>query len=188
MRLTGDKKMKSISTAGLYMFFATACILQAAPSNSLLETAISKWPTEITGYGKKTLDKAKSDGIEEIIKRINAVLRAQNPPLLTWHPDEDYVKRHVLNGEGKAGEEEVTDAGGETIRYKTWVYAVRPLDLVELAALDREAQRLARRQERVVLGLEVFAGSILVLTLLTGYLWLDAWMKGRYPRGHGVRK
>jgi hypothetical protein len=161
----------------------SAIIAQAGAADSAPTPRETVWPLSITGFGD-TLEKARSNGLKQIIKQIDAVLRAQNRPLIAWKPDDDYVKRHILDGLGEAGEDEIV----EPERLKTWIYAVKPLDVAALRLLDQQAQRVARRQERVIIGLELFAGAVLVLTVLAGYLWLDGWMKGRYPRGHGVRK
>jgi hypothetical protein len=126
---------------------------------------LGNWPSELGGAGL-TEQVAKKDAVKHVIEEMTKYLAQQNPPIETWRPTDDYVKRHVIQGNGSRGEDVPLKGVGFG---KTWIYPLKSLDLAQLRALDQEAQRMQTRQERVVLGTQFFGGFALALAVLTVY-------------------
>ncbi len=135
------------------------------------------WPPDVRGFGV-TVEDAKNDAIHHLINETVAYLGRQKPPLVAWRPTIDFVKNKILEGPGRPGPDFVSD----NVKSKTWVYPIKKLDLVMIAALDREAQRLARSQERIYLAVEVLGLLALGGGLFLGYVRLDDFTGGRYRR------
>jgi hypothetical protein len=125
----------------------------------------TNWPSELSGAGL-TEQHAKKDAVKHVIEEMTKYLAQQNPPIETWRPTADYVKRYVIQGNGKGGEDVPVK---DVALAKTWIYPLKSLDLAQLRALDQEAQRMQRRQERVILGTQLFGGFALALAVLTVY-------------------
>jgi hypothetical protein len=136
------------------------------------------WDSEVKGYGL-TVDDAKKEALKHLVEEMTAFLSNQDPPLVAWRPSIDYVKRNVIMDGGTPGPDVPIENIGAS---KCWIYSVRTLDLAALRALDQEAQRAERRQERVILASQFFGGFALILAVLTGYLRVDEWTRGRYRR------
>jgi hypothetical protein len=137
--------------------------------------AAPAWPGEAEGFGL-TVEDAKHDALKHLVGEMIAFLRNQDPPLVTWRPTVDYVKRHVIEGNGASGKDVDVEGVGTS---KRWIYPVKPLDLSVLRALDEEARRAERRPERMVLATQFFGGLALVLAALAGYSRLRGCAKSR---------
>jgi hypothetical protein len=152
--------------------------LQAVRPGRVSAGAAPGWPAEVKGYGE-TPREAKDWAVKYLSEDLAKFLARQTPPLTTWQPTADWVKRHLLRGEGYPGEDSHFEGVGTR---KTWIYPVRAPDLGLLRSLDEEAQRLARSQQRMALAARVFAGLMLVLAAVTVY----AKARG-LPRPHDCR-
>jgi hypothetical protein len=127
--------------------------------------AEASWPLEVQGFGR-TVDAAKNDAAKYLVAKMTALLAEQRPPLASWRPSIEFVKRQVIQGEGMPGEDvELENVG----RAKSWLYPVKALDWALLTGLDQEAQRGHRRQERINLATRLFAGLTLLLALAAFY-------------------
>ena len=152
-------------------FLVISCLL-AAPvaaqpgqrtTSPLIEpTGETTWPSEERGFGV-TVQDAKNDAVKHLTERLRLIVRQQKPPLYFWRPTPEYVKRHLIQDEGRAGPDFVEDQLGAT---KTWIYKVKPLDWPTLIALDQAAQRAGRRFDRIIVGIQVFGGLVLLLVVL----------------------
>jgi hypothetical protein len=152
--------------SSLVIFWIITSSLAAQPVQGTpvsLSEAGNKWEGYVTGFGL-TVEDAKKEALKHLVKKMTGFLRSQNPPLLAWQPTLSYVKRHVIQGAGAPGPE---DDLGDALKSKSWIYPVKPLDLVLLRSLDQEAQRAQRRQERSILALQLYGGLALILAVLT---------------------
>jgi hypothetical protein len=135
------------------------------------------WPTEATGYGK-TVDDAKAKALGAAAERVTACLRAQTPPLEAWQADEEYVRKNLLQGPGRQGEDvKVAD----NVAVKTWILTLKEApNWAEMVQLNQAAQRHELAAERR----SAAGGITLLLTALFtaawGYFRIDAWTKGRF--------
>ena len=119
---------------------------------------------EVEGFGL-TEQAAKNNAIKKIIEEITSLLERQDPPLTAWRPTADFVRRHVIQGEGTGPFLEDTGV----VAGKKWVYRVRALDSGVFRALDQEAQRQQRSEQRIIWGGQVFGAFTLALAGFTAY-------------------
>ena len=89
------------------------------------------WATEAEGFGLSEQD-AKNNALRKIAAEMAALLARQTPPMKTWRPTIDYVKRHVVLNEGHRGEDVALQEGSA----KSWIYPLKPLDLRQIRMLD----------------------------------------------------
>jgi hypothetical protein len=122
----------------------------------------TRWPTEERGFGV-TVNEAKNDAVKHLTKQLAAILREHDPPLYCWQATPDYVKDHLIVGDGEAGSDFVVENIGAT---KTWIYKVKGLDWSALIGLDREAQRSSRRLNQIIFGGQLFGGLALLLAVI----------------------
>jgi hypothetical protein len=138
------------------------------------------WPHEVKGYGA-TVEKAKDSAMTHAVQRITACLESQDPPLQAWHPDELYVKKHLLKGAGEQGDDFALADNG--LKVKTWIlHFQEPTkwhEMVQLNQAEVRRQSSAERQSTAAIGL---AGLTALLVVGWGYLRVDEWTKGRFSR------
>ena len=120
-------------------------------------------PSQIPGVGE-TEDKAKDVAVREAVKEVNTKLQK-------FTVDDDYVRKHMLADEGRAGEDlKIENIDGP---FKSWIVRFRD-----------NAWSDAFRQDRAT-GRESIAGSIMfgiaiLLLIGFGYLRLDEYTHYRY--------
>ncbi len=90
--------------------------------------------------------------------------------------DEDYVRKHVLDGPGQAGADIDIKVGP---RMKAWVQPLHEADVADLFARSQVAQRHTLANERQTIAGFVLAALSVLLAVAWGYLRLDEWTGGR---------
>jgi hypothetical protein len=140
------------------------------------------WPREVRGYGK-TLDDAKENALKQAVIRIKVCLESQNPPLDAWHPDKNYVRDYLLDGPGRAGEEDVPLLDNADVKAKVWIQPIRQSPKWgEIVHLNQAAQRRELSAHRQTLAGYAVAILTALLTIAWGYLRVDEWTQGRITR------
>jgi hypothetical protein len=128
---------------------------------------------EVIGYGP-TLEAAKKNALAAATSKVLAQLGKQH--LTHWQPTPEFVSAHLLEGPGRAGSEELF----EGLPTKSWIHAVHLPDDADLRALDRQAERRERAEERMGLGLRGLTAILVVLVVLVSVVRLDEWTDSRY--------
>ena len=146
------------------------CLFACASAASAAQTLATEaaWPKEVEGFGRSPLD-AKNDALSHLTEQVAIVMRQHEPPLLAWRPTPDYVRREVVQDQGRLGPDFVTDGVGPS---KTWIFPVKALNWTALTALDEEARRGARSGQRILVAAQVFGGLVVLLGAIRIYSWL----------------
>jgi hypothetical protein len=133
---------------------------------------------QVEGHGL-TVERAKSDALEQARDELVKYLRGHNPPALWWVPSPGFIKERLVSKEdsGREGADlEVKNVG----KFKTWVLNVRTPDAATIQRYDTQArdeqarlERAGRMQERMGLLGKVLTALIAGLALVFGYIRLD---------------
>jgi hypothetical protein len=155
---------------------------QRGAGNGRKAGTLVAWPTKAQGYGK-TVDDARKNSVTSAVEVITGCLKKQDPPLETWQPDEEYVRKHLLDGPGYQGEDLKIGVGDNPEIAKVWVQPITPTpDWGAMVQLDHAAQRRelsAGRQTIAGYGLAILTALLLVGW---GYFRVDDWTKGRFTK------
>lgn len=162
------------AVVGLW-FVATDTTAQPQPAKGARVRPLVGWPRTVDGLGA-TEKEAQQDAQSKAVKRVNECLKAQDAPLNAWQADEEYVRKHVLDGPGQAGDDIKLDVGP---RMKVWIQPLREPDLSDLMARSQVAQRQSLSVERQTLAGYALAALSALLAVAWGYLRLDEWTGGR---------
>jgi hypothetical protein len=134
-------------------------------------------PRSVTGDGQ-TVETAKKAAITKATDEIKHLMVKHQ--LTTFEPNEDYVRRYVLKGEGEAGDDVKIDNIPDA--FKAWVVTFRT-DTEwwhDIQRRDREAQRLRVAESRQHLGSQIILGLGLLLLAGVGYVRVDEYTQRRY--------
>jgi hypothetical protein len=169
--------------AASMLWFTTGHSGAQPPAHALKpHPALAGWPREAKGYGK-TVDDAKVDAMKEAVKQVARCLKTQDPPLTAWQPDEEFVRNHLLQGQGELDND--FKLGGEV--RKVWVFTlVQSPDVGKMVQLNQTAQRRELSMERQTMAGYGLAGLCLLLVTGWGYLRLDEWTAGRFSKWLGI--
>jgi hypothetical protein len=170
-----------IALIALLSFMGTVSRAQPQPQPAGKPQGPVGWPREVKGYGT-TVEQAEKSAMEHAVQRVAMCLQSQDPPLEAWHPDADYVKKHLLKpGPGEAGEDFAIVDNGPKV--KTWVLTFKEspnwADMVQLNQAEQRLVSAADRQSMAGFGL---AALTALLATGWGYLRIDEWTKGRFTR------
>ncbi|MBI3408825.1 MAG: hypothetical protein HY040_10750 [Planctomycetes bacterium] len=146
-----------------------------AQSKSKKAARLEDWPTEVKGFGL-TEEAAKRDAVTRLREETILYLRSKETAPLVWEPTSEYVKRNLIDGTGKRGDDEEIPALGLA---KTWVFPLKQLDLAKIAQLDEQAQRQARVEDRLSLGGYFVGAAIVCLGGTSVLLSAKEWLKKR---------
>jgi hypothetical protein len=171
-----------LALAAISVLWVSTTGTQAQPRRQKAEKAIhvpAGWPREVTGYGQ-TKDEARKDAVKQAAESVTAFLQRQDPPLDAWQPDEEYVRTHLLEGEGREGDQlRVADG----VVRATWIQPLkRTPDWNAMVQLNQSAQRhhlAVERQTTAGIGL---AALTALLATGWGYLRVDEWTRGRFSK------
>src|SRR5947209_6221414 len=88
--------------------FALLGLLSAAATFVAADARSSKskigWPYEVEGLGQ-THEAAREHALEQAQEQIVAFLRQQKPPLQHWQPTRAFIRKYLLQDQGKPGED-----------------------------------------------------------------------------------
>jgi len=164
----------------LFGFLACVSNAQNVPQIAGKQQGPVGWPHEVKGYGA-TVEKAQESALTHAVKRITACLQSQDPPLVSWPPNELYVKKHLLKGVGEQGDDFAIVDNGPKV--KTWILHFQEptkwIEMVQFNQAEVRRQSAAERQSTAAMGL---AGVTALLLVGWGYLRVDEWTKGRFSR------
>src|SRR4051794_13997860 len=96
------------------MRWCLLCCLLACPGAALaaqMAATQSAWTTELQGFGRTPLD-AKNDALRHVAELVELLMRQHEPPLLAWRPTPAYVRREVIQDEGRPGQDFVEEGFG----------------------------------------------------------------------------
>jgi hypothetical protein len=137
------------------------------------------WPTEVKGYGL-TNEEAKKDAVRQATETVAKFMLLQDPSMDAWQPDEEYVRTHLLEGDGREGDEVKLAAG---VVRATWIQPLKKTpnwnELVQLNQTAHRHQLAVERQTYAALGL---AALTALLATGWGYLRIDEWTRGRFSK------
>jgi hypothetical protein len=163
---------------GLLWCFTGDSEAQPGPQNGGKPQGFVLWPREVSGY-RKSVEGAEKDAIEKALARLVDCLKSQDPPLESWHPDEAYLKKNLLDGPGEQGKDFELDG----VKWKAWVVTFKDSpNWSEMIQLNQTAQRREISAERQTMAGYVLAVLTALLALGWGYLRLDGWTNGRFTR------
>jgi hypothetical protein len=132
-------------------------------------------PRKVTGDGP-TAERAKKEAVDKALELVkNLMARHQ---LTAFEPDLSYVRKHVLNGEGEAGD----DVKADNIVAKAWVVTFRSESewWTDLQRRDHAVQRERVASARQQVGSQVIIGLGILLLAAVGYLRLDEYTQRRH--------
>jgi hypothetical protein len=159
-------------------FIATDTSAQPQPHKGGKVHQLAGWPRTVDGIGK-TEKEAQQDAVHNAVRRINECLKAQDPPLAAWEADEEYVRKHVLDGRGQAGEDVKLNVGPA---HKVWIQPLREADVPDIVARNHVAERHVLSSERQTIAGYALAALSGLLALMWGYLRVDEWTEGRISK------
>jgi hypothetical protein len=126
----------------------------------------------IVGRGE-TIDDAKDDACAKARDELLVFLRNQKPPI-EWTPSRDFVRKHLARKWDTESSMHLDDVG-EIVQVR--------LDL-EITPADKhmfgEKDRHHRVETRMTWLGKAFAGFVVLLTAIAGYVRLDEWSKGYF--------
>lgn len=148
---------------------------QTRSANQLFEPILTE---DVEGTWKSNPQEAKADAIDSARRVVTEFLRAQNPPI-DWVPSEEFVKKQLIKS---ASEKPLTKDFGPDVGL---LYQTKIRIVVTNQALTEMVQqsRLHRMQERQVDLFKVFACLVPLLVILSVYLRLEEWNKGKVSLG-----
>lgn len=174
------------ATAALFWTATTDTGAQPRPVEAGKPHVPVGWPREVEGYGK-TVELAKANAIQNAVERVRACLRNQDPPLLAWSPDEDYVRKHLIEGYPGHQGDDVVFADNKDLTAKRWVQPIpESPNWAEMVQLNQAAQRTELAAERRTLAAYALAGLLAILATGWGYLRLDEWTSGKFSKWLGI--
>src|SRR5689334_8820520 len=104
-------------TMGIFWLLVILWLLagreRARASN--LESPVA-WPPQADGSAED-IEKAKVLAVENARDKIVTFLRSQDPPLQFWKPSLQYIRLHLLQGEGRQGADVQLDGAS----FKKWI-------------------------------------------------------------------
>jgi hypothetical protein len=139
------------------------------------------WPRDVPGYGASE-ENAKKNAVERAVAQVAESLKKWDPPLEAWQPSEDYLRKHMLDGEGRRGPE-VHVGPAEDDKAKQWIVSVRETqDWAAIIQLNQTAQRRELAVGRQATAGYTVAALAALLAVAWGYLRLDDWSHGRFSK------
>jgi hypothetical protein len=167
-----------LAAAGVLWFVASDGGAQPQPPKAGKANAPVGWLTEVKGYGE-TIEDARKNALKSAVERVKGFLRAQDPPLEAWQPDEEYVRTHLLEGAGQPGADVKLEVG----LVKVWVQPLRDApNWTEMVQLNQAAQRRVLSAERQTTAGFALAALTALLATAWGYFRLDEWTGGRFSK------
>jgi hypothetical protein len=164
-----------LAALAVLWFVAGNSVAQPQPPKAGKANAPAGWPHEVKGYGK-TVEDARHHAVLQAVERVTGFLDVQK--LEAWKPDEEYIRKHVLDGDGQPG----ADIKLEGVDVKVWVQPLKDPNWNEMVQLNTVAQRHQVSAERQgMAGAGLAALSALLLTGW-GYFRLDELTKGRMSK------
>jgi hypothetical protein len=171
---------------GLLWIFTGDSDAQPQAQNVVKAQLPTDWPREIVGHGK-TLELAKEKAVKLAVDRLGVCLKNQNPPLDAWQPDEQYVRDHLLDGEGHEGQLPDNADFAKILKQagfdKVWVCPVRESpDWADMVQRNQvELRKVVTVQRQTMAGFGLAALTALFATGW-GYLRVDEWTRGRFSQ------
>lgn len=152
----------------LLFWWLVILALTASPNavRAALPTPKSPWPEQVQGFGRTT-EAAQKDAVGQALKEVGEYLKQLDPPLMHWQPSEEYLRRKILAGPGRAGADiDIPGLGAA----RTWTVNLAAPDLETWTRFNREAEatarygdRLSRGEDRLRIAARVLAAALTVL-------------------------
>ena len=137
----------------------------AQPKQAPAKVALTR---EVVGVGA-TMETAKKNAVHEAAKTADGLCKLHNSMLQPFEVTDDYVRRTLLVGSGRAGEDVTLEIDQHEHVFKQWVVTLRP-----------DLERFLRAEERQKITYFVMFGLSLLLLAGYGYVRLDDYTKRRY--------